>query len=82
MIFGNSIFMMCDDPTTKVVNPVFFVADQIFLSFYSLEMILKIIGLGLFMKEYSYLRDPWNILDLIIVVSAYIPLFTATSSIN
>lgn len=45
-------------------------------------MILKIIGLGLFMKEYSYLRDPWNILDFIIVVSAYIPLFTATSSIN
>ena len=45
-------------------------------------MILKIIGLGLFMKEYSYLRDPWNILDLIIVISSYIPLFTEESSIS
>ena len=45
-------------------------------------MILKMIGLGLFIKEKSYLRDPWNILDLIIVISSYIPLFTDESSIN
>jgi hypothetical protein len=45
-------------------------------------MVLKIIGLGLFIQHKSYLRDPWNFLDLIIVVSAYIPLFTSASSSN
>ena len=74
--------MMCDDPTSKIKNQVFFIADYLFLTFYSLEIILKIIALGLFFKTNSYLRDPWNFLDLTIVISAFIQLFTAETSSN
>jgi len=38
-------------------------------------MILKILGLGFVMNRGSYMRDPWNLLDFTIVVSAYIPIF-------
>ena len=37
-------------------------------------MLLKIIGMGLIKAKTSYLRDIWNIMDLIIVVSSLIPL--------
>ena len=36
---------------------------------FTLECILKIIALGFFMEDNSYLRDPWNWLDFIIVIT-------------
>jgi hypothetical protein len=37
-------------------------------------MFLKIFAMGFFMRQGSYLRDSWNILDFVVVVSAYLPL--------
>lgn len=42
-------------------------------------MILKIVGLGFIFPRGSYLRDPWNILDFVIVATAYPSLFTNQS---
>lgn len=58
----------------------FNLTDYIFLILYSIEMILKILGLGFIFPKNSYLRDSWNILDFIIVISGYIP-FIFTSSV-
>lgn len=33
---------------------------------------MKILGLGFIFNKGAYLRDPWNILDFIIVMSAYL----------
>jgi hypothetical protein len=35
-------------------------------------MVLKILGLGFLFNKGAYLRDPWNVLDFIIVMSAYL----------
>lgn len=35
-------------------------------------MVLKILALGFIIKKGSYLRDSWNMLDFIIVMSGYI----------
>jgi hypothetical protein len=35
-------------------------------------MILKIISKGFFINKFSYLRNRWNILDFIVVVSGYV----------
>jgi hypothetical protein len=40
---------------------------------YTIEMTLKILGMGFVLNRGSYLRDRWNLLDFIIVVSAWIP---------
>ena len=54
-----------------------------FTAFYTLEMVLKILGLGFVLNRGSYIRDPWNVLDFVIVVSSYLPLFIGSgSSIN
>jgi hypothetical protein len=51
------------------------VLENVFLALYSTEMALKIVGLGFLLNEGAYLRDPWNILDFIIVSSAYLTIF-------
>ena len=39
-------------------------------------MFLKIFGYGFIMAPNSYLRDSWNILDFVIVISGYLTLLT------
>lgn len=76
VIFINSMVMMIEDPA-DIEPPEFFAdVDKVFLVLYSLEMIFKILGLGLILAEKAYLRDPWNILDFIIVISGYLTLIT------
>ena len=53
-------------------------AEDMFLYLYTAEMLLKIFGQGMVLNEGSYLRDSWNILDFIIVISAYLPLVFAS----
>lgn len=45
-----------------------------FLSIYTIEMLLKIIGMGFILNKGAYLRDYWNILDFVIVITSYYPL--------
>jgi hypothetical protein len=45
-------------------------------------MVLKIIGLGFILNRGAYLRDPWNMLDFIIVLTAYIPLLINGGGVN
>ena len=35
-------------------------------------MMFKIIGMGFFMNKGAYLRDAFNILDFVIIMSAYV----------
>lgn len=44
-------------------------------------MILKILGLGFIFNKGAYLRDPWNILDFTIVMSAYLTITQDTLAI-
>lgn len=45
-------------------------------------MVLKISALGFVMNKHAYLRDAWNILDFVIVVSGYIPYIVPGGSTN
>lgn len=49
--------------------------DLGFLIIYTIELILKVIALGFVMEKNSYLRDPWNILDFIVVFFGWISNF-------
>ena len=45
-------------------------------------MCLKIIGLGFLIDKNAYLRDGWNILDFIIVFTAWLPRLIEGGSSN
>lgn len=44
-----------------------------FLTLYTMEMFFKITAMGFIIPKKSYIRDPWNILDFVIVITSYLP---------
>lgn len=69
-----------DDPNSEDVgepvaegswrNALLFESEAIFTAFFTLEFVLKVIAQGFYLGRGSYLRDSWNILDFMVVVTA------------
>ncbi|CAF3299981.1 unnamed protein product [Rotaria socialis] len=49
--------------------------EYVFTIIYSLEALTKCIARGFILQEYTFLRDPWNWLDFIVITLAYITFF-------
>ena len=43
---------------------------RVFLAIYTLEMTVKISSRGMVLANFTYLRDPWNILDISVILTA------------
>ena len=46
-----------------------------FLLIYTAEMIIKVVARGFLLSDYSYLRSPWNWLDLSVILSGFLTSF-------
>lgn len=51
-------------------NKLLFRSEPIFTAFFTTEFVLKVIAQGFCLEQGSYLRNAWNILDFIVVVTA------------
>lgn len=49
----------------------YFDCRYIFLAIYSCEMFIKVIAKGFVLNKYTYLRNPWNWLDFVVITSGY-----------
>ena len=56
--------------------------DLVFLCIYTTEMSLKIIAMGFVMREHSYLREGWNIMDFFVVVLGWVSIIVSSDSIS
>lgn len=56
--------------------------DTLFLVLYSVEMGLKILGLGFLFNKGAYLRDAWNLLDFTIVIAGYLSVIFEGGGVN
>uniref|UniRef100_I3LPL6 Sodium channel protein n=1 Tax=Sus scrofa TaxID=9823 RepID=I3LPL6_PIG len=77
-----SMFIIC----TVVINCVFMAtahgkksstvdtdnAEYIFTGIYIFEALIKILARGFILDEFSFLRDPWNWLDSIVIATAFV----------
>ncbi|XP_062583302.1 sodium channel protein 1 brain-like isoform X2 [Saccostrea cucullata] len=76
-ILCNCVFLaMPDDPASET-------AEYVFLGIYTMECIVKLTARGLIINKFTYLRDPWNWLDFIVIISAYVTIvidFTSAPS--
>ncbi|OMJ68109.1 hypothetical protein SteCoe_34530 [Stentor coeruleus] len=70
VILMNTIVLALEDPNGSPPSTLQGF-DNFFLYFYTVECALKIIAYGFLLNKNSYLRDNWNILDFIIVVSGW-----------
>jgi len=75
-ILTNCFFMAYnfEDPVTKSNPDWIDTVEKTFLAIYTVEMSIKMISRGFAVDSFTYLRDAWNILDIIIIFSAYFEL--------
>lgn len=68
----SSIALAAEDPVVEKSprNLMLEQVDYLFTAVFAMEMVLKIIDLGVILHPGSYLRDFWNIMDAIVVVCA------------
>lgn len=81
VILINCVFLAMDNEVDFVKKNSDYI-DFIFLMIYTVEMLLKIIAMGFFMRAHSYLRDSWNILDFIVVIMGWISVALTYSNIE
>ena len=75
-IIGNSVVLALndygDENNEKEWNRNLMVFGDIFTWLFFAESIIKIVALGFVVMKNSYMRDAWNVVDFIIVVSGVI----------
>nr|XP_018669384.1 sodium channel protein type 4 subunit alpha B-like isoform X2 [Ciona intestinalis] len=54
--------------------------EHIFTAIYTIEAAVKIVGRGFVLHRFSYLRDPWNWLDFIVIIAAYVLVIISQTS--
>jgi Ion transport protein len=86
LIFANCFFLAMDsnDPDfpQTYTGVVLWLAEDFFLIAFTVEMVLKILGLGLFGAKGAYLRDGWNILDSMVVTMGWISLAPNVANVS
>lgn len=80
VIIANSIILAFDDPTVSGTGSE--EVDNLLLGIYTAESVLKILGMGFLFNQGAYLRDLWNLMDFVIVVTGYIPIVLASDGVN
>ncbi|CAE7321447.1 Cacna1c, partial [Symbiodinium sp. CCMP2456] len=84
LIFFNSICLASYDHRSESNSGFNWVSDNIFdpilTSFFTLEFILKVVAFGFVVDKTSYLRDAWNWLDFIVVVTGVLQMTNAITS--
>jgi hypothetical protein len=84
LIIANSIFLSLydwrnlDAPENKVMES----ADPVLLTFFTLECFLKVAAMGMFLDQNSYLRDGWNWLDFVVVVTGLVGVLPLDGSLD
>jgi len=78
LIFINSIFLGFMDYTDTKANVwrnnIVTYSEPFFTSVFTLESIFKIIAFGLIFGKNTYLKDPWNWIDFLVVITSLISL--------
>ncbi|XP_018406731.1 PREDICTED: voltage-dependent calcium channel type A subunit alpha-1 [Cyphomyrmex costatus] len=70
----SSIALAAEDPVSEKAsrNQILNYFDYAFTGVFTIEMVLKIIDLGIILHPGSYLREFWNIMDAVVVICAMV----------
>ena len=85
LIILNCVTLAMDEPGADGEGPqgtlgdVLTVMDSIFTWAFIVEFVLKILTLGLVLHPGSYMRNSWNLLDGLIVITSIIELASAST---
>ena len=63
-----------DSPDSLLPKPLSDALEFLFTVLFTIEMVSKMLAMGVAFHAGSYVRDPWNLLDMTVVLSAWAPL--------
>ncbi|KAA0159275.1 hypothetical protein FNF28_05910 [Cafeteria roenbergensis] len=66
------------DPFNRAVDE----SELVFTTLFAIEMVLKIIAMGFVLERGAYLRDPWNVLDFIVVMAGLLGLIPGLPNVS
>nr|AIW80048.1 voltage-gated sodium channel Nav1.7 variant b [Mus musculus] len=76
-ILTNCIFMTMSNPPDWTKN-----VEYTFTGIYTFESLIKILARGFCVGEFTFLRDPWNWLDFVVIVFAYVTEFVDLGNVS
>ncbi|KAF7245937.1 Sodium channel protein type 10 subunit alpha [Varanus komodoensis] len=59
-----------------------FLSRAVFTAVYTTEFVVKVVARGFILQEFTYMRDPWNILDFFVLIVTYVSLTCEFGSIS
>ncbi|XP_069490146.1 sodium channel protein type 4 subunit alpha-like isoform X2 [Ambystoma mexicanum] len=76
-ILANCVFMTMSDPPPWAKN-----VEYMFTGIYTFESLIKIFARGFCIDSFTFLRDPWNWLDFMVIVMAYTTEFVDLGNVS
>nr|XP_021151261.1 sodium channel protein type 4 subunit alpha [Columba livia] len=76
-ILTNCVFMTMSNPPAWSKN-----VEYTFTAIYTFESLIKILSRGFCIDDFTFLRDPWNWLDFMVISMAYITEFVDLGNIS
>uniref|UniRef100_A0A3Q3QX93 EF-hand domain-containing protein n=1 Tax=Monopterus albus TaxID=43700 RepID=A0A3Q3QX93_MONAL len=70
-----TLLINCFLMTMRYPPPWSATAEYTFMSIYTFEIIIKVLSRGFCMRRFTFLRDPWNWLDVVVVSTAFLMMF-------
>lgn len=74
-ILLNTVVLAIEDPKATTLPYPYPDLEWFFLIVYTSECLLKILAFGLIFPTKSYFKDPWNFLDCLIVITAWLNVY-------
>ncbi|XP_047672352.1 sodium channel protein type 4 subunit alpha B isoform X3 [Tachysurus fulvidraco] len=76
-ILSNCVFMTMSDPPewSKTM-------EYVFTGIYTFEALIKVLSRGFCIGDFTFLRDPWNWLDFMVISMAYITEFVDLGNVS
>lgn len=81
-ILLNTVLLALEDPSLTIQPEPYQTLELVLLYIYTTEMLIKVIPMGFVLSRSAYLRDNWNKIDFVVVLSGWIELHSSASSIN
>jgi hypothetical protein len=81
-ILLNTVLLALEDPSLTIQPEPYQTMELSLLYIYTAEMIIKVIPMGFVFSKGTYLRDNWNKMDCLVVITGWIEVYSKGSTIN
>ncbi|NWS28475.1 SCN5A protein, partial [Polioptila caerulea] len=81
-IITNCVFMALTESSKSSSSSWNTYVEFTFTGIYTFESLIKILARGFCLNEFTFLRDPWNWLDFIVIIMAYVGAFSDLGSVS